>query len=373
MSVRHDRRSFLQYAVGVASAGLLAACSSPSTQAPAAQSSAPTSAPVAPAAAPTTAPAQAAAPTTAPAAAASITKVSYAYASTNGLHYVATVAGEKPDLAHKFGIEFDLLTTTNAPNAVNALVGGSVDVAGVTPDAAWGAQDKAPNVKQLFAVADGTPYVLIGQPDIKKATDLKGKTLGASAIRGGADTTAIRVMMAEAGMAEADYTIVQAGAISDRTAAMKAKAIDAVANLEPQATQLRDAGFGEIDNANNYPALKTVHSIILLAKSDWYTGKEEVAANFVRAWDAITKWIYDPANKDELLAISLKTMGGTDKGAQAVYDLHVVGKSVSQTLRINEKYMQQFVENQKKAGAENLPTDAMKYVDSSLVDKVLKA
>jgi hypothetical protein len=38
---------------------------------------------------------------------------------------------------------------------------------------------------------------------------------------------------------------------------------------------------------------------------------------------------------------------------------------------MNEKYLQQFVDNQKKAGAENLPTDAMKYVDSSLVAKTL--
>jgi hypothetical protein len=64
-------------------------------------------------------------------------------------------------------------------------------------------------------------------------------------------------------------------------------------------------------------------------------------------------------------------MGGTDAGAQAVYNLHITAKSVSQNLRINEKYMQQFLENQKRLGVENLPTDAMKYVDSSLVTKVL--
>jgi hypothetical protein len=34
--------------------------------------------------------------------------------------------------------------------------------------------------------------------------------------------------------------------------------------------------------------------------------------------------------------------------------------------------MQQFIENQKKAGTEGLPTDPMKYVDSSLLDKAFK-
>jgi ABC-type nitrate/sulfonate/bicarbonate transport system substrate-binding protein len=315
--------------------------------------------------------AQAAAPTTAPSAGASVTKVSYAYASPNGFHLVATVGGEKPDLARKFGIEFDLLTTTNSPNAVNALMGGSVNVAAATPDSAWPAQDKAPDAKQLIAVAEGTPYVLIAQPEIKKTADLKGKTLGVSALSGGADTTAIRIMLAEAGLTANDYTLVQAGAISDRTAAMKAKSIDAVANLEPQASLLRDSGFVEIDNGNNYPTLKGVCSIILLSKTGWYQANPEVAANFLRSWDAITRWIYDPANKAEVLAIAKKTMGGTDAGAEGLYNLHIVSKSITQNLRINEKLIQQFVDNLRKVGAENLPTDAMKYVDSSLVAKTL--
>jgi ABC-type nitrate/sulfonate/bicarbonate transport system substrate-binding protein len=287
------------------------------------------------------------------------------------LHFVATVGGEKPELVHPFGIEFDLLTTTNSPNAVNALVGGSVNVAAATPDSAWPAQDKAPDVKQLWPVANGTPYVMLAQPEIKKVSDMKGKTIGVSALVGGADATAFRIMANENSLSPNDYTLVQAGAISDRTAAMKAKSIDGCANLEPQASLLRDAGFPQIDNADNYPPLKGVHSIVLMAKQGWVQSNADVAANFVRAWDAVTKWLYDPKNKDEILAITKKTMGGTDQGAEAVYQLHVTAQSVPQNLRISEKYMQQFLDNLHKAGVENLPSDAMKYVDTSLVAKIL--
>src|ERR1700687_1373799 len=132
MSMRHDRRTFLKRAIGTAGAGLIvplfAACEPTPAPAPAAKPAA-------------------AGPTAAPAAVAAITKVRYAYASPNGVHFVDTLRRLKPDLLHKFGIEFDLLTTTNSPNAVNALVGGSVNVAAATPDSAWPAQDKAPDVK----------------------------------------------------------------------------------------------------------------------------------------------------------------------------------------------------------------------------------
>jgi ABC-type nitrate/sulfonate/bicarbonate transport system substrate-binding protein len=114
-----------------------------------------------------------------------------------------------------------------------------------------------------------------------------------------------------------------------------------------------------------------VHSIVLLSKTSWYQAQPDLAANFLRAWDAVTKWIYDPANKAEVLAISKKAMGGTDAGVEAVYQLHVVAKSVPQNLRITEQYMQQFLDNLRKVGTENLPSDPMKFVDSSLVQKVL--
>src|ERR687883_1545558 len=307
--VLHDRRAFLKAVLGAAGAGLavqlVAACS--------------------PASAPTATQAPAAGGQQAPAQASGTTKVSYAFASINPYHWVAVVASEKPELPGKFGIQYDLVTTTNSPNAMNALVGGSVDVAVVTPDSAWPAQDKAPDVKQLFATADGTPYVLIAQPEIQKAADLRGMTLGASAVRGGADTTALRVMLNENGLKDTDYTIVQAGSVPDRSAAMKAKTMAAVAQLEPQATQLRDDGFKEVDNANNYPALKNVHSIVLVSKESFYKGgsKSDVAMNFVKAWDAVTKWLYDPANKNDLLAITKKTMSVGDAPAQNAYNLHI--------------------------------------------------
>ena len=113
---------------------------------------------------------------------------------------------------------------------------------------------------------------------------------------------------------------------------------------------------------------------MVIAKQSWFQGNAEVAANFVRAWNDITKWLYDPKNKDEIVEISKKTMNVEAKPAENGYNLHIVkSKTVSQDLRISEKFMQQFVENQKKAGLESVPTDPMKYVDTSLVEKALKA
>jgi len=193
-------------------------------------------------------------------------------------------------------------------------------------------------------------------------------------VRGGADTTSIMVMMLENGVKPSDYTIVQAGSVSDRTVAMKAKSIQGLAQLEPQASLLRNEGFPEIDNANNYGSLKNVQSITLSAKKSWYDANQAVAVNFVKGWLDITKWMYDPANKAELLAVTKKTMSVGDKEAENAYNLHIPNKMVSQDLHIDEKKALQFIDNLKKTGAaDNLPSDPMKYVDVSLLEKALKA
>jgi ABC-type phosphate/phosphonate transport system substrate-binding protein len=132
--MQRDRRTFLKQALSFTGAGLgvqlLAACS-PSFVA---------------------SPAQSAAPSLADA----VTTVRCGFASVNPSNLVPIVGQEKPDLPGPFGIAFDLLTMTNSPNALTALVGGSLDIAVVTPDADMAAQDKEPDIRQLIAVGNGT-------------------------------------------------------------------------------------------------------------------------------------------------------------------------------------------------------------------------
>jgi hypothetical protein len=46
---------------------------------------------------------------------------------------------------------------------------------------------------------------------------------------------------------------------------------------------------------------------------------------------------------------------------------------VPQNLHVQEKMLQQFTDNLRKAGSDSVPQDAMKYVDTSFVTKVLGA
>jgi NitT/TauT family transport system substrate-binding protein len=266
----------------------------------------------------------------------------------------------------------DVVIANNSPNSVNALVGNSVTVASVTPEAAWPAQSQTPDIQQIIGAADGTPYILIVNPDIKKVTDLKGKTIGASAVKGGADTTASQILLLENGLKEGDYSIVQVGSVAERTAAMKAGTISACAQQEPQSTQLKEAGFVELDDADNYPSLKNVQSLIVIARKSWYTANMDAAVGFAKAWVDVTKWLYDPKNKDEVLGIMIKTMKVEQKAAENAYQRWWVKVQTAPLApRVDAKMAEQHAENQKRVGNTNVPTDFAKFIDNSLVDKAL--
>jgi len=313
-----------------------------------------------------------AAPTTAPAAVGGVTKISYAMVTYSPYHIVPIISVEKPEMFRKYGVELDIVVTNNSPNSVSAMVGGSVNLAGGTPESVWPAQAQTPDIQLIMGMAKGTPYQLFVNPDIKKVADLKGKTLGASATRGGADTTALQILLLENGLKEGDYSIVQVGPIAERSAAMKAGTISGCAQQEPQSTQLREAGFVELDDAGNYPPLQNVQTLVGFARKSWYQANMDTAVSLVKAWIDTTKWLYDPTSKDEVIAILVKTHKVEQKAAENAYQRWWI-KTQTAPLppKVDPQMAAQQAENQKRVGNTNVPTDFAKFIDNSLVEKAL--
>lgn len=369
MLTRLDRRALLARTLAAAGWGLSTALLAACNQAAPAQPTASTKPAEAKPAAVAASPAPAA---KAPAAQGPLAKIIYAMVGYNPFHIGFVVGTEKPELMHKHGIEIEIIRTGSGPNSMQALLGGSVHIAGVSAEAIWPAQDREPDVKQIMAYIVGTPYALLVNPEIKKIAELKGKTLGATAIRGGADVTAMRVMLLENGIKDGDFDVVVVGSIAERTAAMKAGTVMAVCSLEPQISQLKDAGFPELDDANNYPMLRNVQTGLLAAKKSWYEPRMDDMVRFMRGFLEITKWIYDPKNRDETITFIARTHQVETKYAANAFDRHFVkSQTAPLNLRIDLKMIEQVAVNQRRIGAPNIPTEFEKYIDNRMVERAL--
>jgi ABC-type nitrate/sulfonate/bicarbonate transport system substrate-binding protein len=364
--------------------GLLATACAPAAPSPTAAPSKPTEAPkpAAPAAAPAASPAaaapavpaQPAAATSAPAAApGKLDTVTYSIPSPNGFH-MPILVGVDQQVFEKRGIKVDMVASGSSGVAMTqAVLGGSLHFAPVTIATALAAQAKEPDLMMIMGQFVGVPYSIMTPPEIKSVQDLKGKTAGATALKVGGDIEAIRLMLGENGLKlEQDYTVVVSGGTAERIAALQNRSVQFEAQLEPQITQIKDMGFVELLRGSDIPALRTPVQVVLIAKKSWYQQNEDVAVRFVRGYLDTLAYIYDPKNKDDVLAVIQKEAKVEAGPANALYTRNVEQlQAYIKDCMITESAMASAVSLMKKLDIE-APDDPMRFVDMSLVQKASK-
>ena len=302
-------------------------------------------------------------------AAAKADTVTYGVVSWNPLHWVVMVGAAKGHF-ERHGVHLDLAVTGNASAAVQAVIGGSIQMTTTTPPAAFFAQDKAPDLKQIIGVFERSPYTLVANPEVKSIDGLRGKVLGGTGVRTSADTETLRVMLhAHAFQDPQDYTVVAVGSVQQRTQALLNKTIAAVAQMEPYTSFLKERGMVELARAADYPNLRMVQTVTVVAMRPWYTTHEETVARFLRGWADATEWLYDPQNKAEATKILADRMKVEERYAANTYRVFVEElKGYPRRGELNMQGLRQAAENMKILGG-TPPADLAKYVDTGPWEK----
>jgi len=306
----------------------------------------------------------------APAAAAATPEtVTYGVVSWNPLHWVVMVGAARGHF-ERHGIKLDLAVTGNASAAVQALIGGSMHMTTTTPTAAFFAQEKTPEMKQVIGVYERCPYSLVVNPEIKRIEDLRGKVVGGTGVKTSSDIETLRAMLHAHGLQDGrDYTVTVAGSVQMRTQALLNKTIWAVAQMEPYTTFLTDHGMVELARAADSPNLRLVETVTVVAMRPWYTANQETAVRFLRGWADATQWLYDPKNKAEAIKILMDRMKVEERYAANAYRVFVEElKGYPLRGELNPEAVRQAVENMKLLGGAP-PVDLARYVDTSLWEK----
>lgn len=302
-------------------------------------------------------------------AAAKTDTVTYGIVSWNPLHWVVMVGAAKGQF-ERHGVRLDIPITGSSGAAVQAMIGGSLHMTTTSPGAAFLAQEKAPEMRQIIGIFERAPYSLIVNPEIKSIADLKGKVLGGTGVKTGADTETMRVMLHGHGFQDPrDYTVAAVGSVRERTQALLNKTIWGVAQMEPYTSFLKEKGMVELARATDYPNLKLIQMVVVVAMRPWYTANDDTVIRFFRGWADATEWLYDPKNKDEAIKILAERMKVEEKYATNTYRVFVEElKGYAAKGRLNMEAVKQAAENMKILGG-TPPTDLSRYVDTSLWEK----
>lgn len=117
---------------------------------------------------------------------------------------------------------------------------------------------------------------------------------------------ALRDMLERGGLAHSDIEFVQAGGVSKRFEALMKKEFDATLLVSPFEASAEREGFNLLANASE--ALGAYQGVVGAARRDFAEQNEAQLVAYIKAYAAALDWLYDPANKQEAIAILQKSV-----------------------------------------------------------------
>ena len=346
-------------------AWVAAGCAAPASAPPA--SPAPGSAP-----ATSAAPSGAGAPAAGPAAATGArVPLQYGTISKTAWGWPLLVAVNK-DFLSRVGFDVDLTLFRTPPNGAQLITAGSLDLASINPETVIRSVDNGAPIVMIASDANLAPYSFIVQPNIRSWADLRGKSFPGSGPRE-QTTVWLRTILKANGLEEADYEVVMIGATPERLAALRSGAVAGALVAQPQDFQLMAEGYRRLAVISEYIP---DHPIAVHAgRTDWLQAHPRETVTALRAQRDAVRWLYDPANKEEAIAILAAEINVAEPIARQTYEMLVEQLKVwSPEIDLPPAQVQKSLDFMAEIGELTPPLPApQRYMDRRYLDELHRA
>src|SRR5258707_6557774 len=200
------------------------------------------------------------------------------------------------------------------------LAGGSLNIAQAATDQALRAILRGAPIRIVAGAASNAPFRLVAAKTIKSWSDLKGKTIS---VGGLTDVTLyfLRVMARKNGLADQDYDLLYGGGTPSRFAQLASGAVAAAMLTNPVDFSALEQGYVDLGSVPQYLPNWAQNNI--LVDTRWAAQNRPTVLAFLRAHIKATKYIYEPAHRDEVVAILAKHTKAAPQIAAATYDLYI--------------------------------------------------
>jgi ABC-type nitrate/sulfonate/bicarbonate transport system substrate-binding protein len=149
------------------------------------------------------------------------------------------------------GLDVQLITIRQSDVIIAATMTGELNFMDIIPTAILASVKGLP-IRTIAVALKSAPYVLIGQPGLRSASDLKGKKIGVSSV-GGMSAYLVREIVNRSGLnADRDVTLLAIGGTSARVAALLGGTIDAALVVAPGNYVLERKGYRRLLLASDY-------------------------------------------------------------------------------------------------------------------------
>ena len=231
-------------------------------------------------------------------------------------HYIAE---EK-----KYYAAEDLAVTTYvvgaAAGVLQQLAGGSLNMAQAATDQTLRAILRGAPIRIVAGAASNAPFRVVAARNLKSWGDLKGRTVS---VGGLTDVTLyfLRVMARKNGLVDRDYDLLYGGGSPSRLAQLFSGAVAATVLTNPQDFTALERGYVDLGSVPQYLPHWAQNN--LLVDTRWAATHRAAVTAFLRAHIKASRYFYDPANRDDVIAILVKRTRTTPEVAAATYALYL--------------------------------------------------
>ena len=197
------------------------------------------------------------------------------------------------------GLALDYLPGAGGGDAVRNLLSGQADLAFTDPGSLFAALDKGERLRAVYDIYPQNVFnvVSLRNSGIRKLADLKGRKIGVYSLASGT-RQALQVLLHQAGLTEADVTVVVTGLLN--FAPLLQGQVDATAATDTGLAIGRRRGLGEVDVIEVAQFLN-VSSDLFVVREDSYQRRKDLLRRFLRAYRDAAAWmIAEPAEAAQL-------------------------------------------------------------------------
>jgi ABC-type nitrate/sulfonate/bicarbonate transport system substrate-binding protein len=246
--------------------------------------------------------------------------LNFSYPESNAFYWDFDVAREKGFFKdEKFNLNH--LTGASTPQVIQMLISGDLQLVTPQPDALLVAYARGGKDLAIIAQPALMPdWILVGKKGVKDIKELKGQTLGVSALNGSEHKLAEQVL-AESGLKKGEYGVIVAGLTPSKYAAIQTGSVAAAVLYQPTAQLALKEGFPDL---YRFTKLKTVYPPSYFAVNRKWADEKDRGNRIIRVLTRAHAWLWDPKNRAEAIEILKKYTKRDTETLEKIYDQYFI-------------------------------------------------
>jgi ABC-type nitrate/sulfonate/bicarbonate transport system substrate-binding protein len=290
-----------------------------------------------------------------------------------GFNWLPVFAAQQQGIFARHGLNVEVKRLGTVDKATAAVKSGEVDMAITPPEGAIRDCVGGGNLRIIAGNVNRLPLSLIANPRFRRIEELKGAKLGTSSMTEGTALYTMEVLRQHGLNYPGDYEFAVVGVHPARWKALQEGTIDAAVQLIPLNFVAVDDGYANLGEVTDY--IPEIIFTALIVDRAWAQAHRAEVVAFLRGVIEGTRWVYDPANDEQLLAMTMEATQAQGQYGRKSLDYMREKKVFARDLSIPEAAFAKSIELMQKAGLADasLTAGARAVLDDSYRAEAAKA